>query len=506
VPSPALPVRALSESPASHSHTRRPLVLLAVMLAMFMAAVEATIVATAMPTIIADLGGFQLFSWVFAIYLLTQAVSAPIYGKLADIFGRKPSLYAGTALFLLGSLLAGFSPSMLWLIFFRALQGLGAGAIQPIATTIVADIYTPEERARVQGYLSSAWGISAVIGPALGAVFVEHIGWSFVFWINLPVGAATIVLLALFLDEGELHKTHQIDYLGALLLIAGTTALMLALIQGAVLPSGVVAALVLSASTLLALFFRIERRVLEPIMPLSLWRIRVIATGNLGQLITGAVMIGAATFVPTYVQGVMGRSAAAAGLAIAAMSISWPIASALSGRLMVATSFRLTAVLGSLTLVLGSVLLAMLTPERGPAFATAGSFVIGLGMGFTNSTYVVAVQLSVEWRQRGAATSSNIFMRMVGQAMGAALFGAMLNYGVVRHAGVDTEIVNRMLEPALRAGIDPAVVDRVAHVMAASLHDVYLIATLLALIALVVAFRLPGHLNPTNALKAREAA
>jgi len=476
------------------------------MLAMFMAAVEATIVATAMPTIIADLGGFQLFSWVFAIYLLTQAVSAPIYGKLADIFGRKPSLYAGTALFLLGSLLAGFSPSMLWLIFFRALQGLGAGAIQPIATTIVADIYTPEERARVQGYLSSAWGISAVIGPALGAVFVEHIGWSFVFWINLPVGAVTIALFALFLDEGKLHKTHQIDYVGALLLIAGTTALMLALIQGAILPYGVVAALVLSASTLLALFFRIERRVLEPIMPLSLWRIRVIATGNLGQLITGAVMIGAATFVPTYVQGVMGRSAAAAGLAIAAMSISWPIASALSGRLMVATSFRLTAVVGSLILVLGSVLLALLTPELGPLFATAGSFVIGLGMGFTNSTYVVAVQTSVEWRQRGVATSSNIFMRMVGQAMGAALFGAMLNYGVVRNARVDTDIVNRMLEPRLRAGIDPAVVDRVAHVMAASLHDVYLIATLLALIALVVAFRLPDHLNPKNAFTARESA
>ena len=261
----------------------------------------------------------------------------------------------------------------------------------------------------------------------------------------------------------------------------------------------------LSASTLLALFFRIEQRVLEPIMPLSLWRIRVIATGNLGQLITGAVMIGAATFVPTYVQGVMGRSAAAAGLAIAAMSISWPIASTLSGRLMVATSFRLTAVVGSLILVLGSVLLALLTPELGPLFATAGSFVIGLGMGFTNSTYVVAVQTSVEWRQRGAATSSNIFMRMVGQAMGAALFGAMLNYEVVRHAGVDTDIVNRMLEPALRSGIDPAVVNRVAHVMAASLHDVYLIATLLALIALVVAFRLPGHLNPTNALKARQA-
>jgi EmrB/QacA subfamily drug resistance transporter len=503
---PALSWQALRASLAPDPKVRRRLVLLGVILALFMSSVEATIVATAMPTIIADLGGFQLFSWVFAIYLLTQAVSAPIYGKLADIFGRKPALFAGSALFLLGSFLAGLAPGMLSLIFCRALQGLGAGAVQPVAITIVADIYSPEERARVQGYLSSAWGTSAVIGPILGAFFVEHASWSFVFWINLPLGALALLMLALFLDEEKLHKTHQIDYLGAALLMAGTTALMLALIQGAVLPTAIVAALALGAAALLALFFRVERRVLEPIMPFALWRLPVIATGNLGQLLTGAVMIGAATFVPTYVQGVMGRSAAAAGLAIAAMSISWPIASAIGGRLMVATSFRLTAVLGSLTLVAGSLLLALLTPERGPAFATAGSFVIGLGMGFTNATYVVAVQTSVEWRERGAATSANIFMRMVGQAMGAALFGAMLNYGVVRHAGVESDIVNRMLEPAQRAGIDPAVVDRVAQVMAASLHDVYLIATLLALAAFAVACRLPGHLNPKNAYAAREAA
>ncbi|MFI4986353.1 MAG: MDR family MFS transporter [Alphaproteobacteria bacterium] len=496
----------MSERLATQPRKRRRLVLLAVMLAMFMAAVEATIVATAMPSIIADLGGFQLFSWVFAIYLLCQAASAPIYGKLADIFGRKPAFYAGAALFLAGSTLAGLAPSMLWLIVYRALQGLGAGAIQPIATTIVGDIYAPEERGRVQGYLSAAWGFAAVIGPALGAFFVEHVSWSLVFWINLPVGAASLALLALFLDEEKPHKSHAVDYLGAALLMAGTTALMLALIQGASLPPGLVAGLLLAAAGLLAFFFYVERRVLEPIMPLGLWKQRVIVTGNLGQLFTGAVMIGAASFVPTYVQGVIGGTPAAAGLAIAAMSISWPLASAIGGRLMVATSFRLTAVLGSLILVLGSAVLAMLTPERGVGFATAASFLVGLGMGFTNSTYVVAVQTSVGWQERGAATSASIFMRMLGQAMGAAIFGAMLNYGVGRDAGIDTEVVNRMLEPAMRGTIAPALLARVVQAMADSLHGVFLLAALLSLAALAVAVRLPGHLNPTNALKAKEAA
>ncbi len=496
----------MSERHSSKPTDRRPLVLLAVMLAMFMAAVEATIVATAMPSIVASLGGFQLFSWVFAIYLLTQAASAPIYGKLADVFGRKPALYAGTALFLAGSTLAGLAPSMLWLVVFRALQGLGAGSIQPVATTIVGDIYGPEERARVQGYLAAAWGTAAVIGPALGAFFVEHVSWSFVFWINLPVGAAALILLAVFFDEEKPLERHDVDYLGAALLMAGTTALMLALIQGVSLPPLLVAALVLAAGGLLAFFFRVERRVLEPIMPLALWRQRVIATGNLGQLFTGAVMIGAASFVPTYVQGVIGGTPAAAGLAVASMSISWPLASALGGRLMVARSFRLTAVLGSLTLVLGSSVLAMLTPERSAAFATAGVFLVGFGMGFTNSTYVVAVQTSVGWHERGAATSGNIFMRMAGQAMGAAVFGAMLNYGVGRRAGIDTAIVDRMLEPASRSAIDPATLGRVVQAMAAALHGVFLVAALLSLIALAVALGLPGRLNPKNALKAKEAA
>ncbi|HYB11376.1 MAG TPA: MDR family MFS transporter [Alphaproteobacteria bacterium] len=496
----------MSEIQSSPSRTRRPLVLAATMLAMFMAAVEATIVATAMPTIIAELGGFQLFSWVFAIYLLTQAVSIPIYGKLADIFGRKPAFYAGAILFLAGSALAGLSSGMIWLILFRAVQGLGAGAIMPIASTIVADIYTPSERGKVQGYLSSVWGVAAVIGPALGAFFVEHVGWPYVFWLNLPIGVVAIVLLACFLHEDVKHRIHHVDYLGACLLMFGTAALMLALIQGASLPLAGVLALLFGSALCLAFFFYVERRTVEPIIPFELWRHRVIATGNIGQVASGAVMIGTAIFVPTYVQGVLGASAASAGISVGAMSLAWPIASYFAGRVMLNLSFRLAAVAGALLLIAGSVVLSMLTPERGLVFASAGAFLIGLGMGFSNLTYLVAVQTSVEWRRRGIATSLNLFMRMVGQSVGTACFGALMNFGVASFAVADPEIVNRMMNPDVRRTIEPDTLEHVTRALASSLHDVFLIALLFALAGLVIAMRIPGDLNAKNAVQASKPA
>ena len=212
---------------------RRTLVLAACLMATFMAAVESSIVATAMPTIVADLGGFNLFSWVFAVYLLTQAVSIPVYGRLADIYGRKKVFYAGAGLFLVGSTLCGFAGNMVTLILFRALQGFGAGGVQPIATTILGDIYTPTERAHVQGLVSSVFGVAAVLGPLLGAFLVEQVSWQLVFWVNLPIGVAAIVMIATFLTEpAERHRRRRIDYLGSLLLMVAITALMLVLVQG----------------------------------------------------------------------------------------------------------------------------------------------------------------------------------------------------------------------------------------------------------------------------------
>ena len=314
-------------SPAVAEPARR-LVLAAVMMAIFMAAIDLSIVATAMPTIVAELGGFHLFSWTFAAYLLAQAVTIPIYGRLADLYGRKRVFFAGASLFLLGSTLCGLAWGMVPLILFRGLQGAGAGAVQPIATTIVGDIYSPAERARVQGYISGVWGVAAVIGPILGAFLVQHVSWSLVFWINLPIGAATFVMFGRFLHEHQQPRRHRIDYLGSVLMVLGAGGIMLALMQ--IGNSGemvTIAALAVVGAIALTALAAHERSAPEPLLPLNLWRNRVVVVGCLAGFANGALMMSLSAFLPTYVQGAMGRSPAAAGLALAASSVSWTFAS-----------------------------------------------------------------------------------------------------------------------------------------------------------------------------------
>jgi len=471
------------------------------MMAIFMAAVESTIVATAMPSIVADLGGFSLFSWVFTAYLLTQAVTIPIYGRLADLYGRKPVFFAGASLFLVASALCGFARTMPVLVGLRALQGLGAGAIQPIATTIVGDIYTPAERARVQGYISGVFGVSAIVGPALGAVLVEHGSWSVVFWINLPIGLLAFIMFALFLHERLEPRPHQVDYLGSVLLALGATAVMMALVQSASLRAPVMIGLLAVATLALAVFIAHERRTAEPMLALRLWRNRFIAIGNLGGFTLGALMMGITAFLPTYVQAVLGGSASAAGLVLAVMSIAWTVGSVVGGRLMIRTSYRLTATLGGLFLVAGALALIALEPPRGLGWANAGAMFVGMGLGLCNTTFLVSVQASVGWSERGVATSSTMFMRIVGQAAGAASFGAILNLGVHRYVPDAVGVVNRLMTPALRASLDPAETARLAGAVATALHEVYLGVGVFSLLAVFLALRLPSALGPTRHAK-----
>lgn len=472
------------------------------MMAMFMSAVEATIVATAMPSIVGDLGGFHLLSWVFSIYLLTQAVSIPIYGKLADMFGRRLAFNAGVVLFLTGSILAGFAGDMQFLIVCRALQGLGAGALMPVASTIVGDIYPGAERGRVQGWLSSVWGVSAVTGPALGAFLVQHFGWPLVFWLNIPVGLLAVVLLGVFLREPVPERRHRIDFAGAVLLMTSTTALLLALIQGVTLSAFALGALLTLAAACLLAFVQVERRAEEPMMPPAFWRHRVIANGNLAQFAAGAVMIGVTSFVPIYVQGVMGRTPLEAGFALTAMSIGWPLAATVSGRSMATVSFRRTASVGAAALLAGATVLALLEPGRGPLWAAAGAFLVGIGMGCCNTTFVVSAQSSVERPRRGAATSVSLFMRMLGQSTGAAAYGAMLNLGIARQAPGMGDAVDRMLLASSRATIAPEQLQLLTVLMADALRGVYLVAGAFAVAVLLLALRLPRGLNSVNAAPA----
>jgi EmrB/QacA subfamily drug resistance transporter len=476
----------------------RGLVLAATMMAIVLTATEGSIVATAMPTIVADLGGFHLFSWAFATFLLTQAVSIPIYGRLADLYGRKPVFFAGTSLFLAASLLCGLAWGIKSFIFFRALQGVGAGAIQPIATTIVGDIYTPAERARVQGYLSGVFGIAAIFGPPLGAFLVERVGWPFIFWINLPIGAASFAMLSRFLPERRQTRRHRIDYAGSALLSLGAGALMLVLIEAQSLGRATIIVLTAVGALALIALAANEKRAAEPLFPASLWRNRVMALGNLGGFTTGALIMAVSGYLPTYVQGAMGGSVLAAGLVLGASSISWALASFAAGRLMVRTSYRLVAVIGGLSLVTGSLLLATLDPGRGFSWAATGSFVIGIGMGFCNTAFVVSIQASVGWSERGVATSSYMFMRIVGQSVGAAVFGAVLNFGLSRHAPQAGDLINRLLDPGLRHSLGSAELVQLSDAIASSLHLVYILAGLAALITLALACALPAALSPTR--------
>ncbi len=456
--------------PAAADTGRRDLILAACMMATFMAAVESTIVATAMPTIAAELGDFHLFSWVFSAYLLPQAVSVPIYGRLADLYGRKRVFYVGAGLFLLGSTLCGFAHGMPMLIACRAIQGLGAGAVQPLAYTIVGDIYTPIERARVQGLLSSVFGVSAIVGPSLGAFLVEHVSWAAVFWVNLPIGLAAMAMLAAFYPERPRNKAHRIDYAGAALLTVGGGLLMLALVQGASLARGtLVLCIGVGAAAMAALTWH-ERRVAEPMLPFKLWRHRTVALSGLGSFTIGALMMGVVGFLPAYVQNVMGLDALAAGLALGAMSVSWAAASFAAGHLMIRTSYRTTAAIGGAGLLSGSLLLLAMTPHSGVLWAGAGALLIGIGMGSCNTTFLVSVQAAVDWHERGAATSSNMFMRIVGQAVGAALFGALVNISLSFGAP-----------------------------MQAALGDIYYLSTAFGIAALVLAARWPARLGPTHA-------
>jgi EmrB/QacA subfamily drug resistance transporter len=484
-----------------HLAERRPdkgrrLVLTACLIATFMAAVESTIVATIIPTIVSDLGGFNLFTWVFTVYLLTQAVSIPIYGRLADLYGRKPVFFFGVGVFLTGTILCGSAWSMVSLVCFRALQGCGAGAIQPIASTILGDIYTPAERGRIQGLVSSVFGVSAVIGPSLGAFLVEQIGWRSVFWVNVPIGIASIAMVAAFLRESVHRRSRRIDWAGSLLMFVAFGCLMLALVQGESLSATALTGLTTTGVAALAALYWHERRTPEPMLPLELWRMRVIVVGSVGSLTSGAMMMGVSAFLPTYIQGAMGQPPVVGGLVLGAMSVTWALASLLAGRIMMRTSYRVVAVLGGVALATGCAMLAAMRPADGLVWASAGSLVIGIGMGFCSTVFIVSIQASVPWHQRGAATSSSLFMRFVGQSAGAAMCGAVLNASMLRRDPGALHTVERLLDPPARLAMGSVELGHLTDVMAGALQNAYLLATGFGLLTLLIACAMPARLSP----------
>ena len=469
----------------------RPWILVACMLAMFMAAIEVTIVATAMPTIIAQLGGFAQFGWVFSGYLLTQAVSVPIYGRLADLWGRKCIFFIGTSLFLLGSVLCGLAESMIWLIVFRALQGLGAGAM-PVTLTIVADIYSPRERAGIQGWLSSVWGVAAIIGPLTGAWIVQHFSWALVFWVNLPLGIISMLMLARWLPAHQQTSAQRLNISGSAWLMLSVSALLVALLQAEALGYWL---LLFLAVALIAGFIllRHERNAEAPLFPLAIWRSRTIVAGNAGNLIIGAAMMGISAFLPTWIQGINGGSPLQAGSALAMMSIGWPLASTLCGRLMLHTSYRFTAQLGALLLIAGMALLLMLHADSSLIQAGFAAFVIGTGMGMTSTTFLVSVQNSADFSIRGICTASIMFSRMLGSALGTALMGAVLNYNLLLRLPDAHDPVQQIMSPERRQALDGGTLQQMTTQIAASLHWVFIMSLVIAVGSLFIAWTMPSR-------------
>src|SRR3954453_1840623 len=405
-------------------------VLIGIMLSTALVAIDATIIATAVPSVVADLGGFAQFPWLFSVYLLAQAVTVPVYGKLADVFGRKPVMLVGIGLFLLGSVLCGLAWSMGALIAFRAVQGLGAGAVQPMSMTIAGDLYSLEERAKVQGYLAGVWAVSSVVGPTLGGVFSEYVSWRWIFFVNIPLCLVAAATIGLRFHERVERRRPRIDYAGAGVLTVALTLLILGLLEGgqAWAWGSPQSLLVLGAGVaLLVVFVLIERRAADPVVPLRLLRNRLIVATNLAAACVGAILLGLTSYVPTFVQDVLGTGPLVAGFAPPAPPLGWPLSASQSGRVYLRIGMRSTALVGGAVVVLGSALLLLFDQSTSVFQVGATSFVIGLGMGFTAAPTLIAAQSAVQWQERGVFTGSNMFFRSAGSAIGVAVFGAIVN-------------------------------------------------------------------------------
>jgi EmrB/QacA subfamily drug resistance transporter len=489
------------------SKRRKALITLATLIGTFLAALDSTVVGTAMPTVIGELGGLSLYPWVFASYLLAATVTGPVFGKLSDIYGRKPIYLSGIFLFLLGSVLAGTSQSMAALIAFRTLQGLGAGAVQPVAITIVGDIFELETRARIQGLFGAVWGLSAVVGPAAGGLITDLISWRWVFYVNLPFGIIAAVLLAVTLCETFERRERSVDYLGTALLTGGLVAVLLALLGVGGEPESSVAtlSLLLGGVGALALFVFVERRAADPIVPLDLFRERIIAVSSVGNLAMGGVLLGVSVYVPLFVQGSLGGTAITAGAAVASLSIGWPVGSFVGGRMLLRTGYRTTLLLGSALIAVGSALCVLMDGGTSLAYVVFAVVVIGLGLGFSSTSYLVSVQNAVPWRRRGVATSSVVFFRTVGGSLGVAVMGALLNASLgeryraaaERAAGGDAALgrllsdPNALLQPAVRERIPDAAYSELAAALAAALSPAFWVLPVCGLVALAVATLFP---------------
>lgn len=512
----------LSPPPAeSEADRHRLLVTIAIFLQVFLSALDTTIIGTAMPTVVAALGGLNLYSWVFSAYMLTSTVSTPISGKLSDQISRKKLYLTGIAGFVISSWLCGLAQDMTMLIIFRAIQGLAAGAMIAVSTGLVAILYPPEKRGRMQGLLASIWAMTSMFGPLVGGFVVEHFSWRWTFFLNLPIGVTAWFFVKRYLQENTGMNTAteaapqkiQIDYLGAVILVIGVVSFLLSITDD--IHSTVAWRIVLFALSLIFLFifFVIERRAANPILPLNLLRRREIAAANLSTFITGFGMFGMIMFAPLFVQGAMLRSPSQAGMVLIPISLGWALGSLTSGHTVNHFGYRTLALTGTIIMTIGLSLQTQLEATT-PLFYLGGvCLIVGVGMGLTTTAITVSVQNTVEPSQVGVATASTIFSRILGSSIGVSVMGAILSHrlAVLLHEvfpGMASNALNEvrsLLHPETRMKISAEALKTLQGALQDGLQYAFIFVAGAAFVAIFVVTRVSAQRpQPANKTKAPE--
>ncbi|MEP6901109.1 MAG: MDR family MFS transporter, partial [Actinomycetota bacterium] len=443
--------------------------------------------------------------------LVTSTVTVPVWGKLSDLYGRRLLYQLGIAVFLIGTLLSGLSATMTQLIIFRAIQGLGAGALVPLGMTIIGDIFTLEERAKMQAYFAGVWGLSSVIGPLVGGFITDQISWRWVFFINLPVGVVAAIIIGLALKEPKLTEKPKVDYAGAGLLMIAISLLMLALVEGGASLATLLTLenilLICGAIILLLIFFLVEKRAKDPIIPFDLFKNRTVSVAVSAGFLGGVAMFGAISFIPLFAQGALGSSATEAGSLLTPLMLSWVSMSVIGGRLMLKVGYRNITIIGFIVLSIGFVFLAMFQRETPRYWLYFDLVLIGAGLGLTMLTLLIAVQQAVDRSKLGIATSLNQFSRAIGGAFGVAIMGAFLTAGLatqlnavadsgnsnlnVEQAKAFAENPNALVDPTAKSKISPETLEVLQQAMANSIHRVFWVGAILSVLAFGVSFLLP---------------
>jgi EmrB/QacA subfamily drug resistance transporter len=515
---PTSPERMGTES-TTISRKARILLLAAVLLALFLGALDALVVGAAMPTIVADLGGLPLYSWVFSAYMLTRTISLPLFGKLCDLFSSKKLYFTAIGVFVISSVLSGAAPTMVQLIIFRALQGVGAGGTFALAYIVVADLSPPETRGKMMGLISFVWGAASIIGPALGGLVVTYFSWRWIFYVNLPLGALALLGIALFLrDTREKKPGAAMDYLGALTLSVAVLALLMAfMLGGRSTPWLSFEITGLLGVTMVAAwgFYHAEKRAKEPVLAMEFFRVRGFSAANASAFFSSFAIFSLSAFVPLYIQGALGKTPAQLGIAMVPLSLSWSVGALVCGRVVNRQREKSLSILGSILLAASTVWMLSFSGSTSLSLCSAALALAGLGMGFVSITTLLVVQNSLKASNLGVATSSQQFARTLGGTIGIGISGSLVTVHLttvldaLRTSSIAGEMPASLathLSQSIESLFQPEVQNLLSAVLLKSLREavgggvemVFGISLVAALLSLLCCFLLPPVAKPSR--------